>query len=177
MENALPLLIRTATPNDAGIIAQIDVDSMRPAYSGILPKSYLAKLSVREHKKNWKKRLKETETFVLVAENAEREVLGYAYAGRTRKQDPIYAGEIYRIYIHPSHQRRGVGRSLMRVAAERLAAEGIDSLLIWVLAANPARKFYEALGGKLVRSVMTEVAGLSLEGVAYGWTDTRILRL
>jgi ribosomal protein S18 acetylase RimI-like enzyme len=168
--------IREATLNDVAIIAQIDVESMRAAYDGILPKSYLEKLSVREHKKSWKKRLKETETFVIVAENAEREVVGYAYAGRTRQQDPVYLGEVYRIYIHPLYQRRGVGRSLMRVAAERLAAEGIHTLLIWVLAANPARKFYEALRGKLVRSIPNEIAGLSLEGVAYGWTDTAILR-
>jgi ribosomal protein S18 acetylase RimI-like enzyme len=170
------MIFRTATPKDTDIIALIDVESMRAAYSGILPQSYLKNLSLKEHKKAWAKRLKEKETFVIVAQNGTGEVLGYAYGGRTRKEDPVYFGEIYRIYIHPSHQRRGVGRMLMRVAAERLAAEGIHSLLIWVLAANPARKFYEALGGKLVRSIPNRIAGLTLEGVAYGWTDTTILR-
>jgi hypothetical protein len=51
----------------------------------------------------------------------------------------------------------------------------MHSLKIWTLAENRARKFFEDLGGILVGSMTTHVGGLSVEGVAYAWTDTAIL--
>ncbi len=35
--------------------------------------------------------------------------------------------------------------------------------------------FYEALGGKLVRTAQFEIGGLMLDEVAYGWMDIRKL--
>lgn len=59
----------------------------------------------------------------------------------------------------------------MGVTAERLAHTGMHSLLVWVLAANPARGFYEALGGQHVHTQAIDIGGLLYEEVAYGWTD------
>jgi len=146
---------------------------MQSAFRAFLPKSYLSKLSVKEQ--IWAKRLKETGTFVIIAENANREVVGYAYAGRNRKPDPIYAGEA--LSHDHLYQRRRIAHCLMRAVAERLAVEGMYSFLAWTNSQNPARKFLEALGAVFVASTTYHVAGLTLEGVAYGWTDTAILRL
>ena len=168
--------IREAAEADADVIARVDLESRRAAYSGILPESYLAGLSLKENRKNWKTRLREFDTFTLVAEDHSGKMIGYVYAGRARKPDPAHIGEIYEIYLLPSWQRSGIGRSLMKAAAERLASKGIHSLLIWVLGANPARNFYESLGGQYLRSSPNHVAGLILEGVSYGWKDTSILR-
>jgi ribosomal protein S18 acetylase RimI-like enzyme len=175
-QNAMQISIREAVECDADSIAHVDLESRRAVYRGILPESYLKNLSIEENRKNWEDRLKEFATFVLLAEDSAGKLIGYVYAGRTRKADANYAGEVYAIYLLPSHQRSGIGRSLMRSAAERLSSNGIYSLLIWVLAANPARNFYEALGGTYLRSAPNHVAGLTLEGVAYGWKDTNVLR-
>jgi hypothetical protein len=50
-----------------------------------------------------------------------------------------------------------------------LAEGGSTSLLIWVLARNPSRRFYEAVGGELLGSQEIEIGGTRLEEVAYGW--------
>ncbi len=53
----------------------------------------------------------------------------------------------------------------------RLVRSDLASAMIWVLRANPARFFYERLGGKLVSHRPLQVAGISVEAVAYGWPD------
>ena len=64
----------------------------------------------------------------------------------------------------------------MRAAAGRLAAAGTRSMLLWVFDANaPARTFYEALGGVVVRTQPMDIAGQTLTEVAYGWLNLRAL--
>ena len=54
--------------------------------------------------------------------------------------------------------------------------QGFKSLLIWVLKENePARRFYEALGGINVAEKDVEIGGASLTEVAYGWADIQSL--
>lgn len=167
--------LRDACLSDAASIAFVDVESRRDAYRGILPTSFLAKLSVEESRDTWFIKMKEAGALILVAEDAGGKMVGFLHAGPARKPEPDYAGEVYAIYILPSYQRRGLGRRFMRAAAEKLAGRNIHSLLIWVLTANSARKFYESLGGIYLRSASTRIAGLILDGAAYGWKDTSVL--
>jgi ribosomal protein S18 acetylase RimI-like enzyme len=83
-------------------------------------------------------------------------------------------GALYALYVLPSRQRQGCGRRLVQAVARRLVASGMRSVLVWVLAANiPARRFYEALGGAVVREQPIEIGGATLTEVAYGWPDGR----
>lgn len=110
--------------------------------------------------------------FILVADDATAGVSGFAAAGPERSGDATYRGEIYAIYVLPSHQRRGLGDSLVRAVASRLAAASTTSMLLWVLEANaPARAFYEALGGIFVRTKSIDIVGQTLTEVGYGWPD------
>jgi hypothetical protein len=57
-----------------------------------------------------------------------------------------------------------------------LADGGGTSLLAWVLASNnPSRRFYEAVGGKMLGSRKIEIGGARLEEVAYGWLGIAIV--
>ena len=90
--------------------------------------------------------------------------------------DPDYRAEIYGLYVHPMFQRQGVGRALVAASARYLIENlHLDTLLIWVMAANPNRKFYEHLGGKAVREKIKEIGGQMVPEVGYGWEE--ILRL
>ena len=52
--------------------------------------------------------------------------------------------ELAWLYVHPDHQRRGVGSALARFAVERMTAETKD---VEVLFGNePARRLYQSLG-------------------------------
>ena len=57
-------------------------------------------------------------------------------------------GELWVIYVAPSHWGRGYGYALLRDAEEALAAAGRRNLALWVLEGNDrARTFYEVRAG------------------------------
>ncbi|MBC7249283.1 MAG: GNAT family N-acetyltransferase [Anaerolineae bacterium] len=166
------LLIREATVDDAARVARVRIDTWRNAYAGIIPAEYLANLSYEEDAQRLRERLKNIgpERFLLVAE-IQGEVVGFASGGPERSGDEVYKGEIYALYVLPAYQRRGIGRKLVGASARRLLQAGIGNLLVWVLSANPSRRFYETLGGQLVREREIEIGGVLLQEVGYGWSE------
>ncbi|WP_298345687.1 N-acetyltransferase [Ferrimicrobium sp.] len=50
--------------------------------------------------------------------------------------EDISAGEIYAIYVHPDHWRRGASKALMDVACQSLWQKGYKVVQLWVLADN-----------------------------------------
>ena len=83
--------------------------------------------------------------------------------------------ELYALYVHPDYFRRGIGTQLAQTVARRLVQDGMPSMLVWVLAQNPARKFYESLGGQYLYDKTVTIGGAELIEVAYGWQDIHAL--
>lgn len=166
--------IREALPSDAPAVARVHVESWRTTYRGIVPDDHLAQLSAERRTNVWTRMLNDPESreFHLVAEDDAGQVIGIASGGPERSGDPAFTGELYGIYLLESYQRQGIGRRLVCAIVEQLEQAGFRSMLVWVLADNPSRGFYEALGGQVVRSGTIEIGGVVLEKVAYGWSDT-----
>ena len=110
---------------------------------------------------------------VLVVEDRLAGVVGFASYGVNRQQRLAYAGEINTLYILPDFQGRGLGRWLLTRLFEALAEGGRNSVVIWVLARNPSRFFYEAMGGKRIAERDETLWGEILHEYAYGWPDLR----
>src|SRR5208282_325071 len=108
---------------------------------------------------------------VLVAEMARTGVVGFVSAGRTRAGLEHYAGEIYTLYVTPDFQNQGIGTRLLEAAFQRLDAEDICGVMLWVLARNPSRFFYEAAGGVAVATRKERLWGVVLREIAYGWPN------
>lgn len=170
--------IRSAQIADAPAIARVHVDGWRTTYRGIVPDDVLANLATERRERSWAGRLSKQDSaeFVYVAEDAAGDIVGFASGGPEREQDPVYTGELYAIYLLADQQGKGIGRLLTRAVTERLATMGHGAMLVWVLAKNPARHFYAALGGQPLREKPITMGGVTLTEVAYGWTDTRSLR-
>lgn len=168
--------IREATPQDALGIGRVRVITWKAQYAGIVPAEYLDALSPQEDAHRWQEALAHPAPgrFVLVAET-RGEIVGFAAAGPERTGDEEYRGEVYAIYVLPEYQQQGIGKQLMGMCAQELSRRGINTLLVWVLEANPARRFYERLGGQLVRSNEINIGGARLPQVGYGWLDLRTL--
>ena len=171
------MIIRAAQPTDAVAIAKVHVDSWRTTYKGIVPDDFLAALSYEQRTHMWRPLLSQSppRSFVYVAEAASGQVIGFASGGPERGGDPDYSGELYAIYLLGVYQRHGLGRHLTSTLVQRLVQVGMPSLLLWVLAANPCRGFYEALGGQRLYDQQVLIGGASLVEVAYGWRDARAL--
>ena len=168
------MIIRDAVVTDAAGIARVRVDTWRSAYAGMMPDDYLSNLSYEESEKGFLEQFippHSPDQFVIVAEDENNTIIGYTIGGLNRDNDPKYIGEVYAIYIQPGYQHFGTGASLLKGAVERLIERDIHSMIIWVVAQNPARGFYEALGGKIVHFRDIQKHGFSLPEVAYGWKD------
>jgi len=167
------MIIREATCADVTAIARVHVDSWRTTYRGLVPSAYLGSLTYAGSERIWTGALCAggNSPYMYVAEGEAGVVVGFAAAGPERMGDPVYTGELYAIYLLATHQGQGLGRRLVAAVAARLRTAGYPALLIWVLACNPACRFYVALGGRPVRTQPITIGGAALEEVAYGWPD------
>jgi len=167
------MIIREASQSDANGIAKVHVDCWRSTYDGIVPADFLADLSYDESEKFWRNILSDPNVsrFVYVAVNDAGQIAGYVAGGPEREGNQLYEGELYSIYILREFQRRGIGRSLIAAASRRLLQSGLKSVMLWTLAVNPYRGFFEALGGQVVSEETIKIGGSRLVQVAYGWSD------
>ncbi len=169
-------LIRPAALGDAQDIARIYVDSWRSTYAGLLPDQTLLRPNAVEREARWWRRAlarHRRDNVVYVAEDTAEGLIGFASGGGTRNGQLPYGGEIYALYVRDDFQGVGVGRRLFTVTSERLLTNNGPTLLVWVLNGNPARFFYENLGGKFVARRSGEMGGEPIEEIAYGWEDIR----
>jgi ribosomal protein S18 acetylase RimI-like enzyme len=164
------IAIRPARPGDARGIAELDVETWRSAYAGVLAAAYLVGLSAPRREIGWRGAILRGPRDVRVAVDPSGAVLGFGSCGPNRGDRP-YAGEVFTLYVAPDWQNRGLGRRLLIALFRRLVAAGRDSAIIWVLRENPARFFYEHLGGRLVSRRSLPVGAASVPAIAYGWRD------
>ena len=147
------MIIREAKIKDISEMARVHVNTWRIAYRGILPDDILENLSYEKREHSWRQVFKNAQkdgNFTYIAEDGSGQIFGFANAGMERLDHQLYQGKLNAIYILKSYQSKGIGRELVRVVAERLSQIEIHSMLVWVLADNPACRFYEKLGGKKV---------------------------
>jgi GNAT superfamily N-acetyltransferase len=168
--------IRRARIQDSAGIARAQVDSYQTAYAGILPQEYLAHFTYAEQEQDWRDLLSsQPQDIVYVAEDAG-EIIGYALGRATQSEIPPYDSELVALHIRRSHQHKGSGRQLVAAIAEQLRQRGCSSLMLWVLATNPARSFYERLGGQLIGERCINLGeDVTAVEVAYGWPDIQSL--
>lgn len=168
------LMIRAADVDDAPAIAKVHVETWRSAYTGIIPQNYLDGMTAENRTLAWVRLLQRREPgyTTLVSEDHDQRIIGFVSGGPVRHREPRYQAEISSLYVQRSHQGGKHGRRLFLAAANRLAQHGLKGLFVWVLADNPARRFYEALGGEVVAETTRAFAGKPLKELGYGWKET-----
>lgn len=171
------MIIRPAREDDLPAIAKVHVDTWRTTYAGLIPDDFLANLSYENREQMWRGAITDPEqrSSLFVAEAPAGGVAGFASCGAERDDDPVYTGELYAIYVNQMAQGKGIGRALLHAVVGDLIQRGHTSLLVWVLANNPYRLFYEALGGVPVNQKDATFGGATLAEVAYGWPDIQSL--
>ncbi len=175
------ITIRKARPADAIAIGAVHVAAWRSTYPGILPDDFLAKMSVSRQAAHYDAAIRGG-TCVLVASasgddvpsgSGGSRVVGFTTARRARTTQisgqRLGEGEIETLYVLDDWRDLGIGRGLLRGAAEHLLDSGCRSAFLWVLRDNPSRWFYEHLGGRPVVEATIQVAGRSVPQTAFVW--------
>jgi GNAT superfamily N-acetyltransferase len=140
------LIIRRATPDDAGSITGIRVASWRVAYRDMLPARVLESLDPSDHRAFFTM-LSSPSSWGWVAEIVERPV-GFAFLGPSRDPDADDSCcEVQLLYLLPDVWRSGVGTSLVATLLEDAFARDFRRITLWVAEQNlPAQAFYRAMG-------------------------------
>ncbi|MBH8602627.1 GNAT family N-acetyltransferase [Thermoactinomyces sp. CICC 10522] len=96
---------------------------------------------------------------------------GFICGGKIRSQQPVQTGEVYALYLLQEVQRQQLGTRLMRQLAESLQKQGCNSLVVYVIKDNPARRFYEKLGAIPVNSETSWIGDQEVEEIRYEWVS------
>lgn len=167
--------VREAKPEDALGMAVVRVETWKATYRGMIPDAFLEALSAQNVAERWRGVFWEHgdgEAGVFVAEDEWAQIVGIAICGPGQENDPIYQGEIYVLYVLPAYQNRGIGKALVAACARHLAERlAFKTMLVWVIAENPYRRFYETIGGKFLREKSQEIGGKTIVEAGYGWED------
>ena len=162
--------VRKARPADAEAVARIYVESWRDTYPLVLPARLLSSMTVDGQTARWRNAIAiAARESVYVAEDDKGKVVGMTSMGRARDSGLGYDAEIYTLYVDPLLTGRGIGRALLSGAFAALVERGHTRCVIWAHAKNPARFFYEAMGGKLIAERTTTMLGSPVPEVAFGW--------
>ena len=111
---------------------------------------------------------------VLVAQESDGGgIVGFGNCGRARHDTALGGamGEVYTLYVANDWQGRGIGRALLSGLFDSLQGHGINQAMVWVLSGNPARFFYEAMGGDRLAERREPFSGTVLDETAYFWSN------
>jgi ribosomal protein S18 acetylase RimI-like enzyme len=163
--------VRPATARDAKAIAEIHVATWQAAYADLIPAEVLSKQTVEKRQAYWREAIEFSEPQLLVATSGD-ETVGFVGFDRSRDAgSKPTTGEIWALYVKPSHWRQGAGLALWDGARDGLKEEGCTNVSLWVLLRNErALNFYEHAAG-----FKREMP--SLKSVAFGSAKLEEIRL
>ena len=155
-------------------IARIHVETWRSTYPGMLPDKTLIDMTIDDKAQSWRRTPGAARERGRGARRRVRRVAvpwDFASAGhnrhgsaalRRRDPDALCACRIGRIRVS--------GAACSKAASAPCARRGFASAVVWVLAENPARFFYERMGGKRAGERDEALWGAVLREIAYGWS-------
>ena len=162
--------VREAVLDDADGIARAHTDSWQSSYRGILPDTVLDRIDVGQRAETRRRILRDRSIYQLVSYDlTHHDIVGFCDAGPSRRHVP-YAGELYAIYLVQHAKRYGLGEEMFERVQAWLVREGMRSMIVWVLDNNHhARRFYEAMGGRMGSRLQTTVGGFPIIELSYIW--------
>lgn len=159
--------IRAPRLDDAEDLVRVFRDSWRLAYAGIIPADQLDRIILRRDDAWWRNAIASSEQMLILEVSGV--VAGYATYGPARTRGR-FQGEIYELYLLPSHQGLGFGEHLFEACRNRLDERGLRGLVVWALIENAvACAFYWRRGGRPLASTVESFGKAKLEKAAFTW--------
>lgn len=161
------IVVRKPQAADAEALAELFASSWRLAYSGIIPHPHLEG-TIRRRNVEWWRGVASRGDGMLVLE-VNGTVAGYTTFGRARSKSR-FQGEIYELYVEPTHQGLGFGEHLFEAARHALDVRRLSGLIVWALSENDqACHFYWRRGGRPMARLFDTLGESKVERVAFGW--------
>lgn len=163
--------IRRAIKDDISAIAKVHVDSWKTTYKGIFSNEILDNITYNQREKLWESLFQNEDghQFRFVAETLNGKIIGFIDGGVERTDTYNCDGELYAIYILQKYQGMKIGQRLFQALLSECKKDNMQSLLVWVVANNPSKKFYEKYNPEKIDTKLLE--RLNVEEIAYAWRD------
>lgn len=143
----MSLIIRLALPEDLRIIHQLAEEIWWPTYSDILKREQIRLMLDTMYSLDALKEQQAAGTEFLLA---ERDAKSVAFAGYSCKEETNMLS-IHKLYVHPSEQGKGTGKSLIHHIEQRAKNLGIGILELNVNRHNKALNFYKKVGFEIFK--------------------------
>ena len=160
--------IRDIKKEDIPQVVDIQISGWRTAYKGIIDDEYLENMNYEERIKMRQKDYKETG--FIVAEH-DNEVVGFCrYTDNMEKtpETPEVDCELRALYVKPELKHNGIGKKMFQYAVNEFKNIGKTKMVLWCLKDNVlARKFYEKMGGKIIKERLIHIGNRDYEEVAF----------
>jgi ribosomal protein S18 acetylase RimI-like enzyme len=151
--------VRTARSSDLPRVGELAAELVRQHHALDADRFMLIEPIAEGYRRFLGSELRRKGALVLVAEDEDGALLGYAYATlEPRNWNDLLdaAGKLNDIFVDPAARRRGVGRALCRAALAELAARGAPRVVLMSAWRNPdAHVFFESLGFRRTMLEMT----------------------
>jgi ribosomal protein S18 acetylase RimI-like enzyme len=141
------MLLRPAEPADAVAVAVVHVRSWQVAYRGLLPDEHLHGLRAEDRAPHYAFGDRGPHRPLTTIALERDQICGFATTGPSRDADRAGSGELYALYVDPTHWDRGVGRTLMQDSRKRLTRAGFAEAHLWVLEGNARAEHFYRLDG------------------------------
>jgi len=169
--------LRAATASDAEALAALHTGSWQRTYRGMMSDAFLDGGALDDRRHVWRERLAtpDADRLVTVADDGTR-LVGFICV--FARGDAGWGAYIDNLHVVRDWQGRGLGRALMRSAAEWVCrTQPGAGVYLWVMEANAtARGFYERLGARNVETVeYPDPGGGHAPNCRYVWADARAL--
>lgn len=165
--------VRPAVPEDADAIAQVHWDSWVATYTGVFPQASFDAYPLGTRREVWRREAEGGSGRRLFVAEGGGGVLGFANLGpyRTQPHEPPGQGageaELLAMYLRPGQQRRGIGRALWQAVLAAAREGGHPALRLWVIAGNPAERFYAAMGARPVGENLFDAHGTPVREICW----------
>ncbi|MEM9469285.1 MAG: GNAT family N-acetyltransferase, partial [Pseudomonadota bacterium] len=172
-----------ATPDNLADLAHIHLASKKVGETGIVDQEFLDSKTEQEYQLKWGEWLEAEDSQTYIAFNNENVAVVFISFVKLRtpppgtsKIRPLYANEIYALYVHPDFFRQGVGRLLLKKAISLLAENNQKSLCLWALQKNKqACDFYEAMQAQRVGKQKAQMGRFSVTEICFAWRDISVV--
>ncbi len=177
------IAIRRARPADAPGIGAVHVSAWRSAYPGVLPDTFLAKLSVARQAGHYDRAIRIGLGVHVAAVSGlagpdtpptASPIVGFTTARRNRA-GALAEGEVETLYVLDDWRERGLGPPQLAATRPPRTPKGGRCAVGGGLRDNPASYFYQRLGGKRIAAGTTYVGGSEIPQVAYAWDPIELL--